>query len=136
VTTLKALKDSGAKIWLMLAVPVYDHSLPQALASAAILGQDPDSLALPVEDYRRFNLPQRRFLDQALHQAGVQGASLLDPEPLMTGKDGRCIVTIDGFSVYRDHHHLSIHGAMHLRPLFAPLFDEVADAGSKDALPR
>lgn len=125
VATLQALKDSGARVWLMPTVPVYSAEVPKMLASAVIHGQDPAKLGLSLVDYRRANALQMQVFQQALAKTSGDAFRLLDPGSLLTGVDGRCqVVSTDGYSLYRDSHHLAIRGALHLRTLFKVMFEE------------
>ena len=63
-----------------------------------------------------------QFENDLLDQLVRQSVSVLDPIPFLADQNGLCRVERDGRALYADRHHLSIYGAMQLRPLFEPIF--------------
>ncbi len=119
--TLAALKDSGAQLWVLQSVPDYPWSVPKRLAAAVIHGEDVDSLGRPELDYRQANLVQSRLFDELAKTARL---TVLEPAQVLVMKNGRCRIAAEGWSLYRDHNHLSTRGVRYLSPLFEPLFVE------------
>ena len=122
VATLNALKDSGARLWLMSGVPVYQFSVPKHLAFASIRGWDVGEVGMPLASYHGQSAPIHTIFAEARAQVRPLEFVVLDPETLMTGSNENCLVAVDGYALYRDGNHLSVRGAHNLLPLFAPIF--------------
>lgn len=120
LATVRALREAGTRVWVLLDVPDQPLDVPKALALHALHGgwfADPRALATPLAHHRESNAVMES-LRARLEQAGAQ---ILDPAPLLSRPDGRTRIEHDGRSLYSDHHHLSRIGALHLRPLLEPL---------------
>jgi len=129
--TVAALQDTDTQIWVMKQVPEYPWSVPRALTLAVIRGQNPDDLGLPLRE--QLVASQRR--DQIFDGISAPRLTVLDPTPWFLDASSRCRVAQNGRSLYYDDHHLSIAGAMLLRPLFEPIF-ESADRLEKSPVAR
>jgi len=116
--TIDALRNSGARIWIMKDVPRQRWNVPLALASAVWHGGDPEQLGLPLAEHARAS----RLQDRILVGISAPGVTLLDPTDLFMSPKNLCRVAEGGKSLYCDKHHLSVAGAMVLRPLFEPIF--------------
>jgi hypothetical protein len=119
--TISALKDTGARIWIMRQVPEHLWNVPHALASAVLHGHDPEELGLPLTEHHK---AQRRQ-DQIFGGVSAPGVTVLDPTDLFVSPKNLCRVAEGGKSLYRDKDHLSVAGAMMLRPLFEPIFERI-----------
>ena len=120
VETISALKDTGARIWIMRPVPFSRRDVPQALASAVFHGHDPEETGLPLAEYRKeFQGQDPIFQGLATKFPSV---TVLDPSDLFVGPKNLCRVAEGGKALYCDITHLSVAGAMVLRPLFEPIF--------------
>lgn len=121
VETIDALKGTGAKIWVMKQVPQHHVNVPRALASAVFHGHDPLDYELPLAEHRKAHQTQDEIF------TGISGAEVafLDPTELFVTQGNKCMIAKLGKALYRDDHHLSITGAMLLRPLFEPIFAEM-----------
>jgi hypothetical protein len=60
--------------------------------------------------------------DQLFKGISSANATVLDPAGLFLKSDKQLLVVDGGKDLYFDDHHLSVAGAMRLRPLFEPVF--------------
>jgi hypothetical protein len=119
VKTIHALKAAGARVWILRDVPRPGWNVPRVLATTVILGQhDPQGLTFP-PTYYDSDAP---IEDRILGGLDSTGATILDPTKLFLTAQGRLIVAEDGRALYFDEHHLSVAGAMKLRPILEPVF--------------
>lgn len=109
--TARALQGSGARTYVLQDVPFPDFDVPTALSRAAQRGR----VALGVS---RAEHRARNAAANAVWGA-QEGASLhvLDPAPAFLAGNDRYLLERDARSLYFDHHHLSTHGSLLLRPL-------------------
>lgn len=119
ITTVKTLKAEGVKVWLMKSVPTYPVAIPKALAGALMQGADPEQVGKPLAEHLKASATE----SQIFAKLAAEGAGILDPMQRLTTPAGRCRVSADGRSLYRDHHHLTVFGAGYLAPIFAPIFE-------------
>jgi peptidoglycan/LPS O-acetylase OafA/YrhL len=117
-STIDALKGLGCRIWIMPSVPAYPNDIPQLLAHSALNGLSTDDLGMSLEKYRQQTIDQTQLFQSS---CGDFALEILDPIPFFGGAENRCLLQTNGYSLYSDNHHLSIHGAEHLRQLFMPL---------------
>ncbi len=120
--TIKALQDSGARIWIMRQVPKYPWNVPKALASAVLHGRNPEELGLLTVEYQEESKRQDPLFEGLA--AEFPQVTVLDPTKLFVNASGRCRVAEGGKPLYWDSDHVNIAGAMMLRPLFEPIFGE------------
>lgn len=118
--TLNALRDSGTKIWIMRQVPRHRWGVPEHLARAVWHGRKADDLGLPLPEYRREYQRQEPLFTGL--SATYPKVTILDPTELFVTSSGLCRAAQNGRALYYDSGHLSVTGAMLLRPLFAPIF--------------
>ena len=118
--TISALKDKRARIWIMRQVPQHHQNVPHALAYAVWHGGDPEELGLPLAEQREaYRLQDPIFEGLATKFPGV---TVLDPTDLFVSPKNLCRVAEGGKALYCDTEHLTVAGAMVLRPLFEPIF--------------
>ena len=124
LATISELSSSGARIWIMRQVPKHNWNVPQALVSAVIHDQDIEKLGLPLEEHRK------EFQRQCPIFEGIdshhQNVTILDPTDLFVSHMSLCRVAKGGKALYFDEDHLTVAGAMLLRPLFEPLFGSIS----------
>ena len=120
VATIRELRNSGARVWIMKDVPRQPWEDPATvLAQTALWGRDPETLGLPLAEYRK----QSRAEDAIFAAVAVPGVVVLDPTPCFLNRANLCRVAGGGYSLYADRDHLTVQGAMLLSPLFEPIFD-------------
>jgi hypothetical protein len=115
--TLTELQKCPVKIWIMQDVPNFSWNVPRALARAALFHNDPEKLNLPLNSY----FEQVADQEHEFKKAAASDISILNPAQYLS-KGAIVPLSEDGFPIYQDVHHLTIHGAMLLRPMFLPLF--------------
>ena len=117
--TLDVLKVTGAKIWIMRQVPKQPWDVPDTLASTVWRGQNSGNLGLPVKEHLQ------EFRRQSPIYEGIStrfpSVTILDPTDLLVTND-LCGVLKNSQALYCDDNHLTVAGAMLLRPLFEPIF--------------
>lgn len=121
--TIDALRDTGATIWILREVPTQRWNVPDVLASTVWRGQDVGNLGLPIAEYRQ------QFHRQSQIFEGIStrfpGVALLDPTDLLVSNN-LCRVVKNGQALYTDDNHLTVAGAMLLKPLFDPIFASIS----------
>ena len=119
--TINVLQDTGARIWIMRQVPRQPWDVPHALASAVLHGGAPEEFGSPLAEIRKESQRQ----DTIFEGLGTlfPNVTVLDPVPLFVDTPGRCRVAQGGKALFRDSDHLSVAGAMLLRPLFQPIIE-------------
>jgi len=121
--TIKALKNSGARVWILLDVPRPGLDVPRALALSVILHpQKLDDFTFPPNYYQEDRIAQ----DRIFQDISPSDATILDPARFFISSENRLIVVEGGKSLYFDDHHLSVAGAMKVRPLLEPVFSGIA----------
>jgi peptidoglycan/LPS O-acetylase OafA/YrhL len=115
--TLTELQNCRVKIWIMQEVPNFSWDVPKALARAGLFNNDPEKLNLPLSSYFK----QVADEEHEFSQAAASDILVLNPGQYLT-KGVIVPLSEKGFPIYQDRQHLTIHGAMLLRPMFLPLF--------------
>jgi hypothetical protein len=115
--TVRELKNCGAKVWIMPEVPNFSWDVPRALARAALFHMNPSKLNLPLNAYFEQIADQEHEFAEA---AGL-GVIVLDPSKYLS--KGEIVPSSDNeVPIYRDFHHLAVHGTTLIRPMFQPIF--------------
>jgi len=123
VQTIRALSDSGSRVWIMQTAPMHHWNVPQALASAVLRGLNLDDLGLPLIDHSKSAELQRHLFEGI----SIPGVSILKPEQFFLNSNNRYRIVKDGKALYCDATHLTPAGAMLLRPLFEPIVQYISD---------
>jgi peptidoglycan/LPS O-acetylase OafA/YrhL len=115
--TLTELHKSGARIWVMQEVPNFPWDVPRALARAALFHTDMKKQSLPLATYfEQVANQEHEFLP-----AVASNVFFLNPVTFLS--NGNLVPSSEnGFPIYRDIHHLTIHGTVLIRPMFLPIF--------------
>lgn len=123
LTVRRFREEAGAQVWVVRDVPVHDIMVPRALAlhhRLPWLFPDPALAACTVAEHRRANAAFDAVFDELAKSCGLR---VLDPAPGLASPDGRCLLQHGGQSLYGDvGHHVSVAGALHVSPVFEPLF--------------
>lgn len=118
--TVTALKEAGAKVWVMEDVPVHTFDVPRRLAAAVLFGGEKvEAIGLPLDVHRADCIVQH----EVLQELAPQNYTLLDPAGLFSNAQGLCRVATGGHALYTDASHISVQGALLLRPLLSPVFN-------------
>jgi len=121
--TMDALKDTSARIWIMRSVPRQRWNVPSALALTVLHGNSPEELGCTLAEHRNeFRRQDPMFEGLATKYPNV---TFMDPTYLFVNASGRCRVAKGGKALYCDEEHLTVAGAMLLKPLFDPIFASI-----------
>jgi peptidoglycan/LPS O-acetylase OafA/YrhL len=115
-STLEQLHGLGANVTIIAAVPEPGFDVPTVLARAAGSG----SAMPPGPANAEFEQRQQRALAVLRAAAAAYSVPLVYPDPLLCDPM-TCMVAKDGYPLYSDEHHLSVHGAMLLAPMVEKL---------------
>lgn len=114
VATLVGL---GKRVWIVAPVPEIGWDVPSVLARAARFERPPPAAPSRVEFEAR-----QAFVTGLLRELDAQpGVEMLQPDAVLCPGE-RCSVVHDGRPLYFDSHHLSLHGATLLEPMFGTVF--------------
>ena len=126
--TIVALRGIGVRVYVMLQVPMYDVSVPKALAYEAIFGRSKTSWRLTADEQ---HVRQSAMSALAAKYAAAD-CVFLDPTPWFAGDDGTLRVTEAGRPFYLDAHHLTPFGA---KSMIGPMLDRELVVGATPASP-
>ncbi|MHB9025714.1 MAG: acyltransferase family protein [Armatimonadota bacterium] len=123
IDTITALQDTGASIWIMHEVPQQRcKNAPAALAAAVMFHRgNPDELGVPLAEHQKNRKKLKPIFDELTMR--YPRVTVLDPTPVFVTAKNVCRMAKHGRSLYFDCTHLTVAGAMELRPLFTPLFE-------------
>ena len=114
------LRAKNIHVWIVRQVPWQGEAIAHKLTKLAMEHRDTTGLGLPLEEH----LHRQEFVNAVFDGLADDSVTILDPTPLMC-TDIFCPAQKDGYSLYKDNDHLSVQGAMMLRELFEPVFDEI-----------
>ncbi len=121
--TIDAFKGTGTKIWVMRSVPAQKWNVPKALATTVCYGGNIEELGPTLSEIlKSYDSRRQDAILNGLHGSAV---TILDPTMFFVDQKGRCRLTEGGEALYCDNNHLTVQGAMMLRPLFEPIFKGV-----------
>jgi peptidoglycan/LPS O-acetylase OafA/YrhL len=126
IATINALQGSGTRIWILKQIPTQRWDVPRALAHAVFIGRDPDEVGLPLAEHREAS----RRMDPIFSEVASPDVVILDPAGLFVNRAGLCRAAEGGKALYRDSNHLTVLGAMLLRPLFEPIIERIGTSQS------
>jgi peptidoglycan/LPS O-acetylase OafA/YrhL len=112
--TVIQLAAGGRKVILIADVPEIDSNVPMSLARMMLNGTLFDLGPTLAAYQARQAFVAKDFAALAQHN----GVTVAEPSLILCAS-GRCAVSANGEPLYRDHHHVSTFGALHLRALFA-----------------
>ena len=123
--TIKRLREAGATVSIMLEVPQHKSlDIPKLLARESFLRRDVDLIGVPVAQHQLRVTTMNHQIREAV--AGL--AVVLDPLESFANSRGFCPAQKEGKSLYRDNHHLTVHGSMQLADLFRPIIERIANS--------
>jgi hypothetical protein len=124
IDTIEALRKTGCKIWIMRQVPRSNWDVPRALALNALRGGESAALDRPIAEHRAADAGAEIAFSGL--EEKFQNVEVLDPIVYFDNGMGGLRIAADGKALYRDDNHLTIAGAMRIKPLFEPIFAEIA----------
>ena len=107
-STIQWLRDNGRLVVLVGPVPVYDKSVPLALALEQVTGRK--VMRTTMDAQRQKNAAFFAVVDSAKRGGGA--FRFLDPIQWLCAED--CMIMKNGVPMYRDSNHLNVAGAMTL----------------------
>ena len=110
-STIQWLRDEGKNVVLIGPVPVYDKSVPLALAFELATGRKFQHSSLVMQQQK--NASFFEVVENAKRREG-RGTLFRFLDPIQWLCADECTVMKDGIPLYRDSHHLSLAGAMAL----------------------
>ena len=110
-STIQWLRANGRQVVLIGPVPVYDKSVPMALALEK--ATDRTLLHSSIEEQHKKHASFFEVVDGA-RRGGGEGSSFRFLDPIQWLCAEECMVIKDSLPLYRDSHHLSVAGAMAL----------------------
>ncbi|MEK7781699.1 MAG: acyltransferase family protein [Verrucomicrobiota bacterium] len=118
--TVEEIRTTGATVYLMRDVPIYDFNIQKMLVRSSYKGGDLERFGLTPTQFTAADKMPAALMEK-LKAAGVQ---VLDPIPLLMARaNSEKFVPFDSDgSFYYDSDHLSTYGSLALQPLFAPIF--------------
>ena len=115
--TLARLRSEHRQVYLVMPVPEVDRSVPDILARAALYHR-----AVELAPTRQAYDQRQRFVRRTLDRLAARyGVTEIDPAARLCAEQ-RCRLVQDGRPLYYDTDHLSVHGALYIAPLLAPVF--------------
>lgn len=124
--TLIWLHQAGRRVVLIGPVPVYEKSVPLALALGTATSRE--LLRQSMAEQMSKHAP---FFEVAA--AAGKSASFLLVDPInWLCKEGDCAIIADSKALYRDSHHLSVAGAMAMKPQLTEALGQLEDRRSSD----
>jgi hypothetical protein len=110
--TLDQLAQRRLKVIIVASVPEVEYSVPSTLARMQRAGIDIELNPRTANFMKR----QRRAFDILRRAAAEHGATLVFPHELLCNSSS-CAVAREGYPLYSDDSHLSVHGAAQIKPL-------------------
>jgi hypothetical protein len=121
--TVAALRDNNVRVYIVCDVAEFPYVVPKALALYSWRGWDFSQLGLA----SHVGATQRESHTRFFAGLAREGVTVLDPIPVL--QEGTASVKILPYgsqgSFYRDGHHLTTYGALMLKPLFEPIFNDI-----------
>lgn len=116
--TVKQLTNAGRTVVLVYPVPETGYHTPTTLAHLVLFGRDPSSFTRPVDYY----FDRQNFVFNTLDQLEPSDRIVRIFPHKRLCDNVKCIVYLDGKSLYRDNDHLSLAGADYISSLFELIF--------------
>lgn len=122
--TISRLRDAGATVSVMLEVPQQKTMLiPRLLARQSFFRRDVSLIGVSIQEHCERTSDVREVVTEAMAGRG----NILDPSEFLVNADGFCSAAVGDRSLYRDNHHLTVHGAMQLEPMFRPIIERTSE---------
>lgn len=125
--TIKAIRDAGARAWIVLSVPNPLVDVPNTMARDLIRGRVPGTGLRDIPTaWHVGNSRAMKDIVTRLAQEHAGSFEVIDPTERFCPAD-TCLLHIDGRPLYYDASHLSTLGARYAGPLIQPIFDRAGE---------
>lgn len=115
--TVDEVAALGARVFVVRQVPAQHVFVPLLVSRTVMRGDDPAALGISRQEHQRSNA-----LIDSVFDALTEQAELLDPADALCAS-GKCICVDSDRVLYSDTNHLSLDGAMFVRPVFQRVFE-------------
>jgi peptidoglycan/LPS O-acetylase OafA/YrhL len=117
--TIKKLHELGKEVVLVNPVPEVGYDVSYAIVVTNMAGKDINAVVAPtIDEYRKRTEEVGQIFRRLTRRMQI---ALVAPDAYLCDT-GRCIVAIDGVSLYRDGDHLSTYGSEYLSHAFDEVF--------------
>ncbi len=116
--TITALREKGIEVFILKQVPSQHLDPSASLWHASRLDRAQDQVGVTITEHAQSQEAVNELLDSFVGP----GVTILDPLELFSLKNGHTKVQENGKVLYYDNHHLSVDGALFLKPLIRPYF--------------
>jgi len=120
LATIRAIKDSGARVYVVKDVPQPGFNVPRIASLAVICNRDLDQLGITREKHQEAD----RELVGTFEQISQMGVTVLDPANYFLNRNSLYGVLRNDQILYCDEQHLTVEGSKILAPLFEPIFKD------------
>lgn len=124
LTTILAIQRSGYQVAILEEVPNWNSEVPKAAAFHEMFGWDVFRPKLELDELSLTDRKKALRSNELLNLANP--VHFIDPVPFLRGPDGQILAVAKGFSLFRDKHHLTTHGALRIEPAFLQFFTNIA----------
>jgi hypothetical protein len=116
ITTVRKIRASGAKPFILMEVPNHKISVPKALLAREVLGTNLGVFACT----RECLAEQNRAMQLLVPALTAAGATMIDVSDLLLDQtENRYRMDLAGVALYYDNHHLTRAGALSIRRALA-----------------
>ena len=122
-TTL-ALRQAGAKVWILKEVPAQTPHYRIAIAKALLAGKSAN-VGVAKSKHLKGSLKE----DEIFALSRKNGAQIIDATPVFFAEGETSKLQVNGDSIYFDATHISKEGAIFLKQLFVPVFETGSSVG-------
>ncbi len=111
--TIGKFDEKGVQAVIIEDNASFNYHVPTHLATRVLRRKDVSKIGISLEDHYEFNrVPRESF--RSLTNKNVR---VYDPTPYFTEESNLWLAQINGDSMVRDRHHLSVAGSLRLKPL-------------------
>lgn len=128
--TLEQLQAAGISVYAVEDAPEALVDVPNALATDAMLGRSD----LPLEPDWQFTQLRQSWVNHLFADAQARHRLSIVPIPDLLCDTQRCMIERDGVALYGDNHHLSVAGALYVKPEFDAAFKQIQERRSARSL--
>ncbi len=116
------LHQLGIRVWIVRQVPEQKKHVITHLTRLAIENKDTSNVGIPLSEHVEY----QAFVNSVFTGLEGDNVTFLDPAPLLcTNKF--CPVLQKGASLYEDFHHLSPFGALRIKEIFNPVYEQASN---------